>query len=54
MKICWKALQWPVMSAQQNKKTRPATNADNIVSNLIDFLGDDWKDQNADWKKKYL
>ena len=29
------------MSAQQNKKTRRATNADNIVSNLIDFLGDD-------------
>ena len=35
---------------QENKASY---NTDNIVSNLMDLLGDDWKDQNADWKKKY-
>ena len=51
--MCWKPLQRPAISAQQNAKTRQAT-TDYIVPDLIDFFGCDWKrDQNI-LKKEIL
>ena len=44
MKLCWKGLQRPVVSAQQNKKRRRARTTSSIVPNLIDFFNDDWKE----------
>ena len=35
---------------QENKASY---NTKYIVLDLIDFFGDNWRDQNADWKKKY-
>ena len=45
MKICWKALQRPVVSAQQS-------NTDCIVPDLIDFFGIEWKEIKTQIEKK--
>ena len=38
-------------TAEQENKS--SYNTDYIFSDLIDFFSDDWRDQNADWEKKY-
>ena len=36
--MCWKALQWPVVSAQQNTKTRWATTQTTLFLVWLTFL----------------